>query len=470
MASRLFGTNGVRGVVNEDLTADFALQMGKAIGTVIRGTIAIATDTRGSGDMIRMAVSSGIMAAGFDVIDIGMVPTPALQHYVKVNDDIMGGVMITASHNPPQFNGIKCIARDGTEAGREQEITIEEAFGKEFPHAVWNKVGSMHKEVSAGEDYIESVLSNVDVDLIRSAKLKVCLDCANGASVRTTPLMLKKLGVTAITLNSDPQGEFPGHPSEPTEENLKDLIHLVKSTKSNLGIAHDGDADRCVFISGDGKFVSGDKSLALLAKYVLSERPGLVITPVSSSSLVEEVVVNSGGTIAYTAVGSPVVARKMIESGAVFGGEENGGLIFPDQQYCRDGAMTAAMMLECIAKQGSLANMVSKLPVYYTEKLKVPCPDEIKKHVTDYLERASSGAQIDRTDGLKLIFPDGWVLVRPSGTEPVFRIYSESKDEAVAKTRAEKYYLLVMEFLDPDGVHIPSEKKPNKRTTRKSVS
>jgi phosphomannomutase/phosphoglucomutase len=448
LPERLFGTNGVRGVINEDMTSDLALQMGKAIGIAMGGTVAIATDTRVSADMIKAAVSSGIMSAGADVLDLGVLPTPALQYYVRTHSNVNGGVMITASHNPPQFNGIKCISPDGTEASREEEEEIEAQYAKEIPCAPWNEIGDMGRIKGAGEEYIDAIISKVDSESIRKAGLKVCLDCANGAAYETAPLLLKKLNVRAITINCNPQGEFPGHPSEPTEENLKDLISLTEATESDLGIAHDGDADRCVFISNDGKYVSGDKSLALMSRYALSKKKGSIVTPVSSSSLVEEIVNGAGGSIDYTAVGSPIVARRMIETGAVFGGEENGGLIFPEHQYCRDGGLAIAKMLECIVKDGPLKSQISDFPVYYTMKKKIECPHSMKKNVLDHLAGESAGARMDNTDGMKILFDDGWVLVRPSGTEPVFRIFSESKDEAAAKERAEKYETLVKEYLD----------------------
>ncbi|MDR2698299.1 MAG: phosphoglucosamine mutase [Candidatus Methanoplasma sp.] len=448
MPERLFGTNGVRGVVNEDMTSDLALQMGKAIGTVMGGALAIATDTRATADMIKTAVSSGMMSAGVNVLDLGVLPTPAIQYYVKTHDNVKGGVMITASHNPPEFNGIKCISFDGTEASRKEEEEIEAHYYKDIPCAPWDSVGDMDRIRGAGEEYVDAIVSKVDAESIRKAGLKVCLDCANGAAYETTPLLLKKLNVKAVTVNCNPQGGSPGRPSEPTEENLRDLISLTRSTQSDLGIAHDGDADRCVFVANDGSFVSGDKSLALLSKYILSKNKGLVVTPVSSSALVEEIVKGSGGEIEYTAVGSPIVARKMIATGAVFGGEENGGLIFPEQQYCRDGGMTVAKMLECIVKEGPLRDQISGFPVYYTVKKKIECPNDMKKHVLEHIANESTGATIDRTDGMKVVFDEGWILARPSGTEPIFRIFSESKDEEVAKKRAEKYEALVREYLN----------------------
>ena len=448
MPERLFGTNGVRGIINDDMTSDLALQMGKAIGTVMKGRVAIASDTRTSADMLKMAVSSGIMTVGGDVLDLGVLPTPALQYYIKTHSDLKGGVMITASHNPPMFNGIKCISYDGTELSRKDEEAIEEQFSKDIPGASWSSTGEMERIRGAGEEYVNAILSNVDAEAIRNAELRVCLDCANGAAYETSPLLLKKLNVKVITINCNPQGESPGRPIEPTEDNIKDIISLTRSSRSDLGIAHDGDADRCVFISSDGKFVDGDKSLALLSKYALSKEKGLIVTPVSTSSLVKEVVEAAGGTMEYTAVGSPIVARKMMETGAMFGGEENGGLIFPEQQFCRDGGMAIAKMLECVVKAGPLKAQLSKLPTYYTVKKKIECPNDMKKHVLEHIENESAGAAIDKTDGMKAIFDDGWILARPSGTEPVFRIFSESKDEDIANERAERYENMVKEYLN----------------------
>jgi len=448
LQERLFGTNGVRGIVNEDMTPEFALQMGKAIGTVMGGVLAIATDTRPSADMIKAAVSSGMTAVGVNVIDLGILPTPALQYYVKTHKNVSGGVMITASHNPPMYNGIKCIMQDGTEADRKDEDRIEEAFYKKIPGVSWEYAGTMQTVKGAGEDYVDSILSKVDAGSIRKAGLKVSLDCANGAACETSPLLLRKLNVTVTTINCFPEGRSPGRLSEPTEENLKDLLSLTRTSGSDLGIAHDGDADRCIFVTGDGEYVSGDKTLALLSKYILSKKKGLVVTTVGTSAVVEEAVKEAGGEIELTAVGAPVVARKMIErKDAVFGGEENGGLIFPEEQYCRDGGMAIAKMLEYIVKEGPLKTQVSKLPVYYTVKKKIECPNEMKKQVMDRIAKESAGARIDPTDGIKVIFDDGWVLARPSGTEPAFRIYSESKNEATAMKRAAKYEDVVKECL-----------------------
>jgi len=444
---RLFGTNGVRGVVNEDLTIELSMRLGKAIGRFFGKAVAIASDTRDSGGMIKSAVSAGIMAVGVNVVDLGMTPTPAMQHYVGSHKNITGGVMITASHNPPQFNGIKCVGPTGRELTRTEEEKIESFFDKGVKCSKWDSVGTTEHDDSATETYVNAVVKKVDAEAIRNARLTAVLDCANGAAFESAPLLLRKLGIRVITLNANPQGNFPGHPSEPTEDNLKDLIALVGSTGADIGIAHDGDADRTVFVSDKGEYVSGDKSLTIMARYILSRTPGLMVTPVSSSSMVEEVVKGTGGTVMYTAVGSPTVAKAMLDNKATFGGEENGGLIFPDHQLCRDGAMTVAMMLECIVKNGKMSEQLRTLPKYHVEKRKINCPDGVKEDLLNYLKDANRDAKADTTDGLKLLYNDGWVLARPSGTEPIFRIYSESKDKETSVRRADDAEKKAREFL-----------------------
>lgn len=450
--TKMFGTNGVRGVVNQDMNASLALQMGKAIGNVMPGTVAIACDTRDSCAMLKSAVSSGLMAVGCDVLDLGIVPTPAIQYYVKTHE-VSAGVMITASHNPPEFNGIKVIAADGTEASHDQESQIEETYDTEVPVVAWNKVGKYTVVSGAGDAYVDAVIAKLDVESIRHANLTVVLDCTNGAAFYTSPLLLKKLGVRAITLNSNPQGEFPGHLSEPTEDNLQDLLKMVKATDAVLGIAHDGDADRCVFVDGDGNYVPGDKTLAILGRsLVAANGGGTVVTPVATSSVVDEVVTGVGGSVVRTAVGSPVVARKMSEIGGIFGGEENGGLIFADHQYCRDGAMAIGRMLENIIKNGPLKEQVASLPVYYTVKKKMACPNDMKEKVLQYLDVETVDIAKDRSDGLKLLIGNDWVLARASGTEPIFRVYAESKNKAVAEELASKYLKLAQDYVNESRV------------------
>ncbi len=446
---KMFGTNGIRGVANEYLNCELALKVGKAIATVLGpGPIAIAMDTRISSGMIRSAVSAGLMSMGVDVHNLGMVPTPAIQYYVKTHD-VSGGVMITASHNPPEFNGIKCISADGTECSHEEESAIEDAYERDLQIVPWKDIGVETVIDGAGEAYVDAIVSKVDADLIRKADIKVVLDCANGASVHTSPLLLEKLGVHAVVLNGKADGMFPGHYSEPVEENLSELKEEVVRVGADLGFAHDGDADRCVFVSETGRYLPGDVGLALLSILCMKTTKGKkqVVSTVALSNMVEDAIAEAGGSLVRTAVGSPIVARRMIEDGSPIGGEDNGGIIFADHQYCRDGLLAAARMIEFVARYGSVQEEVDSLPKYTTIKAAAYCADDKKEYLVDQMAKNHSSDRIDRTDGLKISFDDGWVLLRPSGTEPKFRIYSESKDADTAKRRSDQFVREVADIL-----------------------
>lgn len=440
MTKRMFGTNGVRGVADEDMSCELALGMGRSVAAVLGKRIAVARDPRTSSPMLRDALCAGLMSAGADVVDLGMVPTPALQHWIRVRGDLDGGVMITASHNPPEFNGIKCIAGDGTECTKEQEDGIEAAYRRGVDTVAWDSIGTVEHTDRAADEYVDSVVSEVDADAIRSARLKVVLDCANGCSCPTSPRLMERLGVETVVINGTPDMRHPGHLSEPTADNLRELMERVRSEHADLGIAHDGDADRCVFVTSDGTYVPGDLALAVLGRYLLGRNGGgKVVVTVATSRVVEDAAAEAGGETVYTAVGSPIVAREMAADGALFGGEENGGLIFASHQYCRDGAMGAAVMLECIAKEGALSEQLKTLPEYTTVKVAVKCPEDFKEKVTDAIASVHPDLRTDRTDGLKFIYDDGWVLMRPSGTEPKYRIYSESSDPATAERRSKEF-------------------------------
>ncbi len=445
----LFGTNGVRGIVNEDMDVDLALDLGRAIGTWLgEGRVGIGTDSRLSNQMLKYAVASGLMSTGVSVVDLGMAPTPAIQYYVRENTDM--GVVITASHNPPEFNGIKVVAGDGTELLKDVEGEIEDIyFSKKFEYVPWDRVGSMIEDDPL-DKYHEAVLKSVDEHTVKDAGLKIVVDCANGVAGLSTPYLLRNLGCQVITLNAQLDGTFPGHESEPTEENLVDLKSMVTSVGADLGIAHDGDSDRAIFFDEMGNFLHGDKTLTLMAKKMVVENDGgIVVTPVSSSSSVEDVVKDNGGELIYTAVGSPIVARKMMEIDAVFGGEENGGLIFADHQYCRDAPMTAVKVVELIAREGrALSELIAELPDYALDKRGLYCPDELKEELIADLKEIFSEQEYDDTDGLKIYYPEGWVLIRASGTEPKYRVYSQSKDKITAEKLGEEHLKVVQKAVN----------------------
>lgn len=438
MIPRLFGTNGIRGVVGQDMTVDLALRMGKSIGSVFApGPVAVGRDTRTSGQMLRDAVVAGLLSTGHDVVDTGVIPTPGLQYFVHTGR-FSGGVVVTASHNPAEFNGIKVVDQEGMELARPDEERIEAAYFREsYRLADWKGVGRIRPDVSAVGAYIDGIVSKIHADTVRAAGLRVVVDCANAASCGTSPALLSRLGVEVISLNGHPDGTFPGRPPEPVRENLGALLREVRASNAALGVAHDGDADRAIFVDERGEFVFGDRSLALVAKDIVSRRGGVVVTPVSSSRCVEDVVRAAGGTVVYTKVGAPIVARVMYERGAVFGGEENGGMIFPEHQFCRDGAMTLAKVVEIVAKsRRTLSELLAEIPAYSLHKTSVRYKATDRDAILARLKALASGLRVEDIDGVKIHYGDGWVLVRPSGTEPIFRIFAEAPTQEGAKARA----------------------------------
>jgi phosphomannomutase/phosphoglucomutase len=455
--TKLFGTNGIRGVVNEDMNCNLALGIGMAWGTYLKRSIkrpkvAIGTDARLSNHMLKNAISAGLIATGCDVVDTGLVPTPTLQYTVK-EKNFDSGVIITASHNPPHFNGIKGVASDGTEFSKDIEEEIEKIyFKKDFALSNWKEVGNFSTWDGSIDLYINGILNAVDVNIIKKKKFHVVLDCGNGAGSLVTPKLLKKLECKITELYCKPDGTFPGHNSEPLPENLQELIGKVPNVKADLGAAQDGDADRAIFIDEKGSYIWGDKSLALGAKYATIKNGGIAVTPVTTSSCFDDVVKQNNGKVIHTAVGSPIVARVMMDKKSVFGGEENGGLIFPELQYCRDSAMSIAKILEIMAKENKkLSELIDEIPKYEVYKTKMPCPNDKKEIVMKTLAKQtkddSSVIKVDETDGVKLYLKDGWVLMRPSGTEPIFRVYSESKDKKRSEEIANKYKELTEQII-----------------------
>jgi len=440
---RLFGTNGIREVVGEKLTAPFvtAVAGGIARSTPVGPPIVVGWDGRTSSPAFAAIVSSTLTLAGHHVIEVGVLPTPAVQ-YCVLHHRAQLGVIVTASHNPPEFNGVKCIAADGLEVLRPVEEQIESAVAKAEGQSVsFDRIGTAVVDHDGARRYVEGIVAQVDAASIARRHPKVVLDCGNGASVTTSPHLLRRLGCRVVSLNGHLDGTFPGHASEPTPQNLADLIATVPATGADLGIAHDGDADRAVFVDERGQFQPGEKILTLLAQEFARRQPGgVIVTPVSASQSVEDVVRALGGEVVYTRVGSPVVTHEMQRRHAVFGGEENGGLIFPAFQLARDGAMTAAAVLELLAVRGlTLSEALRDLPAYTLVKEKVHCPVELRGKVLERLaaQAEADGGRVVTLDGLKVFLADGWTLLRPSGTEPLIRVFAESKDPVRARALAD---------------------------------
>ncbi len=449
---KLFGTFGVRRLANQELNPEFASKLAAAYGTLVQGKVAVGGDTRTSTSMIKHAVISGLLSSGCDVVDLGILPTPGVQYAARNYFD--GGVIITASHNPPQYNGIKFVDEDGIGIPDVMEEKIEDMFFNENPKRVaWDEIGEVTINDRIVEEYQQEALKRVDQEVIKKARLKIVVDCGSGAACFTAPYIFRKLGCDVLTLNCQPDGFFPGRDPEPTKENLKELIEVVKATGADLGLAHDGDADRTICIDENGEFVLGDKTFALVERQMLQENNGgLVVTTVATSKAIYDVANANNGEVIATAVGDLLVARKLKEEDGLFGGEENGGLIFPDFVYGRDAALSAAKIIEIMAKEDKpLSRLVSELPVYFSEKMKIKCPDDLKKEVmtkiAEEINNDPQGYELDTTDGVKIFTEDGWLIIRPSGTEPIFRCFSESDSQDKASKMAQWGISLVEKYL-----------------------
>ncbi|MHA2021412.1 MAG: phosphoglucosamine mutase, partial [Candidatus Thorarchaeota archaeon] len=316
--------------------------------------------------------------------------------------------------------------------------------------AEWNAVGEVSEYENAIREFIDAIKSHVDVETIRSKNLRVVVDGANSVGSLVTPLLLRELGCEVISLNGQLDGAFPGRNPEPTPENLVDLANTVKSVGADIGIAHDGDADRATFVDENGRILWGDQSFAIVASRVLAKKKGsTLVTPVSSGRLIEDIVRNAGAKIDWTIVGSVVVSHRLDEIGAELGGEENGGVFYPPHQSVRDGAMTAAQMVEIMAVEGKrLTEIVSELPSYYSAKIKVPVLAEKKIALLDSLLRLTENQERITLDGVKILFDDGWILIRPSGTEPIYRCFSEAATQEDANRLAERGANLIREAIN----------------------
>jgi len=444
MSSRkLFGTNGIRGIVNEELTPDIAVKICSAIGTFFRARrLLVGHDARTSGPMFAEAAISGLNAAGCDVFFAGMASTPALQFAVK-NHGFDGGIIVTASHNPPEYNGIKVIWSDGIEISHAKEIEIENIyFNGKTQLAKWNNLG-MHRELTGvNEEYGEAIKKHVSKARISSKHFHVVVDGANSVGGLAAPILLRELGCRVTTINANIDGTFPGRPPEPRPENLKEFASVVKTLGADLGVAFDGDADRSIFIGETGEVYWGDKTFAIIEKMFLMDNPGSkIVTPVSSSTLVKDVAEANGGEIVWTKVGSVTVSETMKETGAKLGGEENGGVFYGPHQSVRDGAMTTVLILDVMAKTGKkLTELVAEQPKYFIEKGKVECPEDKKEKVLAKFKAQVKTLKTSTVDGVKIWFDDkSAILVRPSGTEPVFRLYAEAKSQKRALDLVKKY-------------------------------
>lgn len=410
----LFGSSGIRGLANKEITPELALHVGLAVGS-LHSSAVIGHDPRTSGEMIEHAVISGLLSAGCSVTRVGMVPTPTLAFAAR---NYGCGIMITASHNPPEYCGIKLWNRDGMAFDSMQQDEIESIIqDRLWKTAKWQQIGKVC-EASAIEDHERMILSNTG-----HAFLKVVVDCGCGAASVITPYVLRKMGCRVFTLNSQPDGFFPARDPEPVEKNLGDLKKAVVSSGADLGIAHDGDADRMMAVDGKGRFIDGDQMIAFFG---IRETRESIVVPVDTSIMIDDVLKDR--TVYRTRVGDVYVAEELKKRDAEFGGEPSGSWIFPSISYCPDGILAAAKLVEIVQNEGKLETLIDEFPVYPMMRGDIPCRNEKKESVMKKIsESLGKMGKVTEIDGVRIDTENGWVLIRPSGTEPKIRITAQAR-------------------------------------------
>lgn len=447
---KLFGTFGIRRVANEVMTPEMATQLALSFGTFIKGEkVVVGRDARKHSTMLYNAVIAGLLSTGCPVVELGVTATPALQWACRQWQ--AWGAMVTASHNPPEWNGIKFMEKSGKGLDREKETEVENIFfTKAFRRVPWPQIPQETEKRDIRFAYIEAIMKKVNVESIRQNRFRVVLDCANGAPSLITPYLLSELGCRVVSLNAHPDGYFPGRNPEPTPENLKDITTLLRHADFALGFAQDGDGDRLIVITEKGEFVPGDWSVSLVAEELAAQsQPGPIVTTVATTHMLQDIARKHNRTVIATAVGDLVVAKALQENGGIFGCEENGGMIFPDFVWGRDGAMAAAYILHILAKyEKPLSAIFHQLPLRYQVKTKITVDPAKKERILSRIDEIT--ARFPRritTDGYKVVFDDdSWVLVRPSGTEPLVRLFAESKDRLRAEELVKEYHRYIEEI------------------------
>jgi phosphomannomutase len=426
--------SGIRGVIGDGLDAVTAARWASALGAWLpAGPVVVGRDSRPSGPMVFDAVASALVSTGHDVWDIGIATTPTTEVAVQESNAV-GGVIITASHNPQQWNALKFLQGDGLFLTAAQNREVRQHYEDGTGHVTWDKLGAVSSVDSADQMHLDAIFAVpwLDVDKIRSRNLHAVVDAVEGAGGSIVPRLLEGLGVRCTPLFCEMSGNFP-HDPEPTPAHLKDLCAEVKATGADLGFAVDPDVDRLALVDENGRALSEEITLAVAADFLLGKTPGPMAVNLSTTGLIEKVAARHSCKVFRTPVGEANVVETILAEDCVLGGEGNGGVIYPTIHAGRDALVGIAMVLQAVAENGgSLGRMADALPPVFMLKTKVAAEDlPTGGKLIEVLKQLGPG-QIDERDGLKWVGQDGWVHVRPSNTEPVVRIIAEAQDEAAA--------------------------------------
>ena len=431
---RFFGTNGVRIRFEGGYDIGFVVKFTEAIATYLgSGDVLVGFDARTTSMPLVGLIYGTLTLHGIGVDVIGPIPTPIHQYLVKAWR-YKGGIMVTASHNPPQYNGIKVMGSDGVEVDRPIEDEIESIYvnGRFKAPSSFDKVGRLSiLNVEDGlREYREHLLSLIDTKPIEARGFRIVADFANSVTSIALPYVLRGLNVKVLSLNGHIDGLFPGRLPEPRPDTLREASSLVPEAGADLGVAFDGDGDRSMFIDERGEVIWGDRTGAILALSML-KRGDKVVTPVSSSIVVKWSVEGAGGQVVWTRVGSVDVSHTVVRLNALCGFEDNGGFIWPKHHPVRDGIATTLLMLQTLATEGAtLSSLNAKMPKMYSARDRVEVDRSVARLVTEELAKLDWGGEKVTIDGVRVNYADSWFLVRPSGTEDLLRIIVEASSEA----------------------------------------
>jgi phosphoglucosamine mutase len=432
---RLFGTSGVRGVVGEELTNEVALELGLAIGTVlpVQSSVCVATDPRLSRDMLKAGVTAGILSTGINVVDLGILPTPCLAWLTR-KLAFAAGIMVTASHNPPQFNGFKLWNPSTIGYSRDQEEAIEKVYyEKTYRTAEWDCLGEVSTNYTAVEAYLEAIEKKISL----RTDLRIVVDPGNGAASTVATTLFRKMGVSVLPLNDEPDGTFPSRPSEPREDTLAETIQYVKDETADLAVCFDGDADRVVFCDRHG-FLGYNEMIAFISYAATQEASRKVVaTTVETGRLLDYAVAEAGGDVVRGRVGDVAVAHLMKEHTACIGVEQVGVYILPEIGMHPDSLYATLYLLNKIEDPSDIRQFIASLPAMHFAKEGIPCPNPLKEKVMKAVESnidVLEPENVTLLDGIRLEFSDSWVLIRPSGTEPLIRVICESESASRMET------------------------------------
>jgi phosphoglucosamine mutase len=429
-ARRLFGTSGIRGVVDQDLSPDFCLQVALAIGTTLppASTVCIATDTRISRDVIKEAVTAGLLSCSINVVDLGILPTPALALLTR-ESGFAAGIMVTASHNPPEFNGIKLFNGNSLGYSQAQEAEIEKLFfEKQFRQG---KRGTLEQAQDMKQRYLFFIKGKLSLPGFNH-QLKVVVDPGNGAASKFASDIFVQMGLNVIPVNDEPDGLFPGRNPEPKEDTLQGTVNFLRQHNADLAICFDGDADRVVFCDKEG-FLGFNEPIAFISRLAV-KRTGRkkIATTIETGTLLDLAVKDLGVEVTRGRVGDVAVAHLAQELNAALGVEQVGVYIIPEAGYYPDSIFASLILLSQLSDAGEIRQFFQGIPRLFFEKAKIPCSNELKELViTQVKEKVHLFAptEINTLDGLRLEFPDSWMLIRASGTEPIIRVISESMSQ-----------------------------------------